>query len=1138
MRRDSMDRYLPVGYELHLNGRAGKYIITDIIGKGASTVAYYADYYCNDGNSSKHIIKEFNPSYISFQRTENGEMQFSASDKIRVANAKERFLSGCHNQIKIRNQIATMNQTPPLEGPFYANNTIYTDVIAYNGTTYDVAYKNLSLCDRMKVCLSVAKLVKCYHDVGYLCLDIKPVNIFVIPETKELLYFIDFDSICTKAEIAFGNSISYTKQWAAPEQLNPYATDEISEATDVYAVGELVFWSVFERHSTIEEHRGFSVYPFEDIRPQVSNILEKLFHNTLRPSVSSRFKSINNVIELLKAVIEEQSKKEYIIASAIRPKEFFIGREKELAELDNRLKEEKIIFLYGIGGIGKSEIAKQYAILNARKYQNILYWTFNEDFESTICQDDSVSISNISRVEDESDHSYCWRKLRAIKSCLQNNNLIIIDNLNHRLEDILNQDVWEYLLSFSCEIIVTTRSNQMEHELAIREIADFSILKKIFSYNCPYENDQDKYVDEIIRCVDGHTLLLELIAKQTFAADRSPKETLALLEKHGIYGAGKETVGMIKDGRRTRETVFNHMRYIFSMSDMSFEQKLMMTKATFLPELGAASEDFCAYYKLEDKNTVNWLVENGWIHRSSDSKHILSVHPVVVEVVISELKNNPELQNAFYEDAIGAFIWNPKTIIQTNHMQLSASIATKTIKLEMHTRTVAIYLMRYVHRFSSYGNSLYKADQLKYAISLLENTKPEQKYSAVLEYAYLTYIPYVKSMNSLDEAIKLCRIHLANARKAKDIYLTGRYYSLLCCLFIEKYCFVRNKKIYFKKRFLVLMFYVCYYYVKLAIDTNRERSKYLNSDRLLNILDYDYLEKSRNNFENDYFISMAYLLEGIASLFFKSDKRQFKCLQAAINLRLDFKQNSKLENIDNSIEISIDEARILYLEQKYNEAQQRLNGIVDMYKCEGRIPTISLYRVHQFLGNIAATTGDYKAAVTEHKRCLEISEELEIQDSLSVKVQLGRFLNEIGDIEASEEHNTPLLKVIEQLDANARKAFLGDMLYNMATLQNLKGKSNTALITYQKSIDEYVNCKAPAQVAAIGVARCCRKLYEIYQIQGLFEDAKTALESAQELYLLCLDKKHPEVVEFLSKAPQEITSSNDDEKPHNPAIKK
>lgn len=1125
-----MDRFLPVGYELHLNGRAGKYIITDIIGKGASTVAYYADYHCNDGNSSKHIIKEFNPSYISFQRTESGEMKFDTCDENRVENAKERFLSGCYNQIKIRNQIATMNQTPPIEGPFYANNTIYTDVIAYNGATYDAAYKNLSLCDRIKVCLSVAKLVKCYHDAGYLCLDIKPENIFVIPETKELLYFIDFDSVSTKEEIAFGNSISYTNQWAAPEQLNPYYIAEISEATDIYAVGELVFWSVFERHSTVEEHRGFSVYPFEDIRPQISNILAKLFHNTLRPSVSSRFKSINNVIALLKEIIEEQSKKEYIIASAIRPKDFFIGREKELAELDNRLKEEKIIFLYGIGGIGKSEIAKQYAILNARKYQNILYWTFNEDFESTICQDDSVSISNISRVEEESDHSYCWRKLRAIKGCLQNNNLIIIDNLNHRLEDTLHQDVLEYLLSFPCDIIVTTRSNQMEHELAIREIADFSMLKKIFSYNCPYENDQDEYVDEIIRCVDGHTLLLELIAKQTFAAERSPKETLALLEKHGIYGIGKETVGMIKDGHRTRETVFNHMRCIFSMSDMSFEQKLMMTKATFLPELGAASEDFSAYYKLEDKNTINWLVENGWIYRSSDSKHILSVHPVVVEVVISELKNNPELQKVFYEDAIGAFIWDPKTIAQINHMQLSASIATKTIKSEIPTRTVAIYLIRYVHAFASYGMLENKYEQLKYAISVLENCIPKQKYSAVLEYSYLTYISYIKTQSSIDEAIELCRTHLSNTKKANDIYLLGKYHSLLSSLLMSKHRPIDGS---IREYYVSIFNYLksCYYWNKIRCDSKRKKPKYLSSEHLLYDLDYDYLEKTKSNFEVNFELEFATYYESMNSnvLFcMKPHKYELRNLQYAINIRRRIIQDRKLRLTRNSIEIVVDEARILYLEQKYIEAKLRLNKVVDMFKCANRLPTMSLYRVHQFLGNIAATTGDYETAVEELKRCLEISEELQVQDNFLVNVQLGRFLNENGDIEGSEEHNTAILSIVEQLDNNARKSFLGDTLYNLATLQNLKGKPNTALKTYAKAIKEYTNCNALIEFVEIGKARCYRKMYEIYQTHELFDAAKTKFEEAKEYYLSCLDKNHPEVVEFLSKPPQATTFSDED----------
>ena len=1117
-----MDRYLPVGYELLLNGRPGKYMITDIIGKGASTVAYYADYYCANESCSKHIIKEFNPNYISFQRTENGELQFDACDKSRVANAKERFLSGCHNQINIRNQVAAMNQTPPIEGPFYANNTIYTDVIAYNGTTYDIAYKNLSLLDRMKVCLSVAKLVKCYHDAGYLCLDIKPENIFVIPETKELLYFIDFDSVCTKEQIAFGNSISYTKQWAAPEQLNPYAKDEISEATDIFAIGELVFWSVFDRHSKIEEHRGFSVYPFGDLRRQVSNILAELFHNTLRPSIKNRFESMNEVISLINDVIEELAKKEYIIESVIRPKEFFLGREEELAELDNRLSKEKVIFLCGIGGIGKSEIAKQYATLNAHKYQNILYWTFNDGFERTICQDGCVSISNISRVEDESDHSYCWRKLRAIKRCLQGNSLIIIDNLNCRLDDISHQDVWEYLLSLPCEIIVTTRSNQMEHELVIKEIEDFDSLRTIFAHNCPYDGNQMKYVDDIINRLNRHTLLVELISKQTFASMRLPEITLELLEKHGIHGAGNETIGMIKDGHRTRGTVFNHVKNLFSMADMSFDQKLLITKAAFLPELGATSNDFCAYYKLEDKNDVNWLIENGWIYRSSDSEHILSVHPAVTEVVISELKENLEFQNAFYETAIDAFIWNPKTIAQINHLQLSASIATKTIQSQISTRTVAIYLIRYIYRFSSYENSAYKAELLKYAISFLERNITGQKYSAVLEYAYLTYIPYVKNQSSLDDAIKLCRTHLAKAKKAKDIYLLGKYYSLLYGLLMNKYMLI---DVSLKEYCIASTYYFvfCYYWGKIGRDLKRKKPKYTSSEHLINDLDYDFLEKNKSNFEFNLELEFATCFESINSnvLFcMKPHKYELRNLKYAINIRRRIIQDRKLRLTRNSIEIVVDEARILYLEQKYDQAKLHLNKVVDMFKRENLLPTMSLYRVHQFLGNIAATTGDYETAVAELKRCLEIGEELQVQDNFLANVQLGRFLNENGNIEESEEHNTAILAIVEQLDINSRKSFLGDTLYNLATLQYLKGNPNTALDTYFKAIQEYDDCNAEIEFKDIGRARSYRKMLEICHKYEMTDAAKSVFELAQEYYLSCLDKNHPEVVEFLDKADQ------------------
>lgn len=50
---------------------------------------------------------------------------------------------------------------------------------------------------------------------------------------------------------------------------------------------------------------------------------------------------------------------DYIMDSEVpRPCRHFVGREEELGELHTMLEENSKVFLYGIAGIGKSEMAK------------------------------------------------------------------------------------------------------------------------------------------------------------------------------------------------------------------------------------------------------------------------------------------------------------------------------------------------------------------------------------------------------------------------------------------------------------------------------------------------------------------------------------------------------------------------------------------------------------------------------------------------------------------------------------------------------------------------------------------------------------------------------------------------------------
>ena len=68
---------------------------------------------------------------------------------------------------------------------------------------------------------------------------------------------------------------------------------------------------------------------------------------------------------------------DYIFDSDMpRPCRWFLGREEELERLHELLVDHSKVFLHGIPGIGKSELAKAYAKQHNKEYTNILYMNY------------------------------------------------------------------------------------------------------------------------------------------------------------------------------------------------------------------------------------------------------------------------------------------------------------------------------------------------------------------------------------------------------------------------------------------------------------------------------------------------------------------------------------------------------------------------------------------------------------------------------------------------------------------------------------------------------------------------------------------------------------------------------------------
>ena len=64
----------------------------------------------------------------------------------------------------------------------------------------------------------------------------------------------------------------------------------------------------------------------------------------------------------------------------------FLGRKKELSEVASALKNNPLLFITGIAGIGKSEFAKHFAKKNEKKYTNIIYLYYTGSLKKCIAE--------------------------------------------------------------------------------------------------------------------------------------------------------------------------------------------------------------------------------------------------------------------------------------------------------------------------------------------------------------------------------------------------------------------------------------------------------------------------------------------------------------------------------------------------------------------------------------------------------------------------------------------------------------------------------------------------------------------------------------------------------------------------------
>ena len=613
-----------------------RYTVLEKLGSGANTVAYLAE--CSHGELvTKCILKEYAPHNCIASNTDDCEA------------GKARFLDSGKMQNTIRQKSVLNNQTPPVSHVFEANGTAYIDVACYNGRTLD-KLDTLTLPQYMELCLTISKTVGYYHKSGYLCLDLKPENIFILQNAPDdgisaadtvtqLVEFIDFDSIRDVSGNSVNTVFSYTREWAAPEQLNPYAAAKIGTSADIYTVGEIVFYLLFGRHSAETEHRGFSKYPFEECkreyrryteRPDIQALFIKLFRNTIRSSVSNRFKTIDEVTKLLGLIVAELNMKDYVIPILPSVSPDFVGRDAELRQIAESLQKNNALYITGIGGIGKTTLVRNYIARYRTEYDVIAYLEYDGDIQHTFCDDMQLQISTVSRQEVELPHEYFARKLKAFKRiCGDRRVLFVLDNYTDRLTKELSR-----IIECGYDTIITTRNQPPKNSFPFMEvtaIADTSELFRLVALNLERQLTKEERLcfEEIITLVQGHTLVLELIARQIAAGRLGINTALDLIRENGFSRFSGEKIGNIKDGEEVYDTLSAIISALFDASAVSKKAKLTLKILALLNVRGLETSLINKFFPDIQAETITALSTDGWLYVDSRVR----LHPVIAETV-------------------------------------------------------------------------------------------------------------------------------------------------------------------------------------------------------------------------------------------------------------------------------------------------------------------------------------------------------------------------------------------------------------------------------------------------------------------------------------------------------------------------
>ena len=330
--------------------RAGQkishYLLQEEIGRGGMGIVYEA----YDDRLNRKVALKFLPPKLS----EDSDLKARFMQEARAASALD------------HPNICTIYDVGEADG------TLYLVMAHYSGETLAERMKTTppDVEESLFIVSQIAKGLDKAHASGIVHRDIKPSNIILTDDGGVKILDFGIAKFAGNNDITNPEARMGTIAYMSPEQMRGESVDH---RTDIWSLGVVLYEMLAGKHpfraaqdaATMFSVLESSVAPVSDLRGNIPVSVDTIIGRTLEKSASDRYDSLTELIQDIADItsgstlraLQGDAQKVALKTDLPAVLTSFIGRDTEVAQILQLLRETRLITLTGPGGTGKTRLS-------------------------------------------------------------------------------------------------------------------------------------------------------------------------------------------------------------------------------------------------------------------------------------------------------------------------------------------------------------------------------------------------------------------------------------------------------------------------------------------------------------------------------------------------------------------------------------------------------------------------------------------------------------------------------------------------------------------------------------------------------------------------------------------------------------